>query len=550
MKKKKISKIQLARLISQIFFFILLPGLFVNTFVGIKGLYQGIANNNLDLANDLPNYISAIAILPITLLLGRFFCGWMCAFGSIGDWIYRFSSRLFHIKFKVSEESDRYLKFIKYIILGLFILLIWNIDLSFLDSANPWNAFGVLATVTSVPDFAYAFQYFTVGTILLISILIASAFIERFFCRYLCPLGAVFTILSTLRIVKIKKPGHQCGSCTLCTKKCSMGIPMYRYDKINSGECIQCFQCIPDCPRKNTRVVVAGNDMSPALAGALAVTTITGLYYVGTFVSEAASPASSSSTYSSTATQSKYIDGTYEGSATGFRRATTIVSVTVEDGQISDIEVVSYGDDRKYFSRAYNSVISDILSSQSTDVDAVSGATFSSNGIMNAVANALEKAENNSSSSIESETEAATESTTKATTQTTTEATTKATTETTSKATTETTTKATTQTTTEDTEETTLANEGTYVDGVYEGSGTGFRRGVTKVSVTVEGGNITDIEVVSYGDDAPYFKRAYSTVVSEILSSQSTDVDAVSGATYSSRGIMNAVADALSSAVQ
>ena len=79
---------------------------------------------------------------------------------------------------------------------------------------------------------------------------------------------------------------------------------------------------------------------------------------------------------------------------------------------------------------------------------------------------------------------------------------------------------------------------------------TGFRRSQTTVSVTVKSGKITDIATVSTGDDMPFYNRAYSAVTDEIISSQSTSVDSVSGATFSSRGIMSAVEDALSKAAQ
>ena len=83
-----------------------------------------------------------------------------------------------------------------------------------------------------------------------------------------------------------------------------------------------------------------------------------------------------------------------------------------------------------------------------------------------------------------------------------------------------------------------------YEDGTYTGSGTGFR-GTTNVSVTVEGGYITDITIVSYQDDTPYFNRAQSSVLPDIIDTQGIDVDTVSGATFSSNGIIEAVADAL-----
>ena len=83
-----------------------------------------------------------------------------------------------------------------------------------------------------------------------------------------------------------------------------------------------------------------------------------------------------------------------------------------------------------------------------------------------------------------------------------------------------------------------------YADGVFTGYGNGFR-GTTQVSVTVEGGQITDITVVSYADDSKYFSKASSGMISSILSTQGIDVSTVSGATYSSRGILEAVANAL-----
>ncbi|MBP8640848.1 MAG: FMN-binding protein [Oscillospiraceae bacterium] len=87
-----------------------------------------------------------------------------------------------------------------------------------------------------------------------------------------------------------------------------------------------------------------------------------------------------------------------------------------------------------------------------------------------------------------------------------------------------------------------------YADGTYTGSGTGFHNGTTTVSVTISGGEITDIQTISSQDDGPYYNRAFPTISSEIISEQSSSVDAVSGATFSSKGIMDAVADALSQA--
>lgn len=118
---------------------------------------------------------------------------------------------------------------------------------------------------------------------------------------------------------------------------------------------------------------------------------ITGLSYAGNIFGQDAAAYSEtvSALVSDTGTPGgPYTDGVYTGSASGYK-GTTTVSATVENGYISDVEVLSTDDDRAFFSRAESSVIASILSQQSTQVDAVSGATFSSRGILEAVANAL-----------------------------------------------------------------------------------------------------------------------------------------------------------------
>jgi len=263
-------------------------------------------------------------------------------------------------------------------------------------------------------------------------IVIGSLFVERFFCRYFCPMGAIFSIASKLKIAKIKKTRTKCGRCKVCTNNCKMGIPLYQSDVVNSGECIQCMKCVSACPRSNVKFTVASKDAAPLLVSVAAASVI-GLYYMGnigvsayetsynqTVISDAlsraengtASPeassdanaivapsvsvdtgASAASTPTPTATAtSGYVDGTYTGSGTGFHNGTTTVSVTISNGQITNIQIISTQDDGKYYNSAFSSVTSKIISAQSSSVSAVSGATFSSNGIMSAVADALSQA--------------------------------------------------------------------------------------------------------------------------------------------------------------
>lgn len=499
----------LTRRIIQAASFVLLPGLFISTFAGIKTVYTAILNGTFSVAQNAGDLILVISMLLITAIMGRFFCGFLCSFGSMGDLFWFLGTKLKLRRPKISQRADRLMKGLKYVILIGIVLLIWTVGLSILGgTANPWTIFGMYATLSGWADLS---SLISIGALLLLIIVAGSMLIERFFCRYLCPLGAVFSIVSKFRLFKIRKPAQNCGGCQACTKRCSMGIPLYGMNVVSDSECIDCMNCVEICPRSNVKA-----NPKPALAAAVAVAAMSGMYFAGNLASSAANAETVAAvSQSSTALGSasgQYTDGVYTGSGSGFR-GTTQVQVTVSNGYITDITVLSTGDDNEFFSKAKSSVISQIISSQSVSVDTVSGATFSSNGIIDAVTDALASALGTTSTTSTTSTQETTAGSTA-------------------------------------TEAAASANTASasgsidLADGTYTGSGSGFR-GETTVSVVVKNGTITSIKVTDYSDDQQFFSRAETTVINEIIAGQTPDVDAVSGATYSSNGIMEAVANAL-----
>jgi len=520
---KKIKKSQVLRHVIQFILFLLLPGLYAMTFSELKTVYQMISGGNFNFLQAFPSLVEFVAVMGITLLMGRWFCGWLCAFGAYNDLIYFISRKVFKVKFKVDEKVDSILKYVKYVVLIFIIILSWTMRSNILESISPWDAFG------QITDLSTVFSSLLIGLILLVLITIGAAFIERFFCRYLCPLGAVFSIISKLGITKINKPKADCGKCRACTMNCSMGLKLYKVNGAKGGDCINCLKCTEVCPRNNANVNMLGQDVNQNLAGSVAMATMLGVYGLTNFGADAltksgiiSNDSAISSNATSDSTSQKYKDGTYTGSGQGFHGGTTKVSVTIADGKIANIEILSNGDTPQYFERVSGTITKEILSKQSTSVDTVSGATFSSKGIISAVNDALNQASNSSSSSNtsnnNSETkDGATSSSSKVNQGTT-------------------------------SSNSTSSNQGKYKDGTYTGSGQGFKGGTTKVSVTVANGKIANVETLSNGDTPQYYKKASGTVISNIISKQSTSVDTVSGATYSSKGIMSAVADALSQA--
>lgn len=198
-------------------------------------------------------------------------------------------------------------------------------------------------------------------------------------------------------------------------------------------------------------------------------------------------------------------DGTYKGSANGYGGKVT-VNVTVSKKTMTAIDIVSApGETDSFFQRA-KGVIDEMLTAQSTDVDVVSGATYSSNGIIGAVKNALFGTESNNATAANASNAAGSAPSVSK-----------------------------------------VSESGTWKDGTYTGSGKGFG-GTISVKVTVKDGKISAIDVTSAsGETASYFSKAKG-IIPKMISGQTTNVDAASGATYSSNGIITAVRNALSKA--
>ncbi|WP_313294600.1 4Fe-4S binding protein, partial [Faecalispora jeddahensis] len=253
--------------------------LYISTFSGVKQIYLSIIHQNFNITTLLPQIVEALAIIPVTAFLGRFFCGWMCAFGAMGDLISMLSLKLFKRKFRISERLDRMLKYLKYILLVFLVIAVWTFGINTFSTASPWDAFGMLTVVGQALDFGYVASHLAPALAILALIVLASFFVERFFCRYLCPLGAIFAIASKLRVTSIRKPKAKCGNCRACTRSCPMGIALYKKDTVRSGECIHCFSCVSACPRRNVTLAVSDSDVRPALASAMAVAAMTGIYY-------------------------------------------------------------------------------------------------------------------------------------------------------------------------------------------------------------------------------------------------------------------------------
>ena len=492
LKNKKINWI---KVVIQILSLALIPGLFEGEFAAVGNIVSCIYKGNISWESVKYSVWMLVATVPATVLVGRFFCGFFCSFGAVQDLLWLGSHRLralFPGKRNL-KKADRIFRFAKYAVLFYFIIFVWS-GVTAVKTAGPWQVFGQYVSFGHWPGLK---PLLSVGGILLLVIFIGSLFVQRFFCRYFCPMGAIYSLISQASFLKIDKPRDGCGKCHLCTSKCPMGMDLTKKDRIAGGECISCQKCVSWCPKGNARF----RSRYGVLIG-VGVTCITimvsQLFIEGNLARE--KMADSVKKTAENNAEGNFQNGIYTGTGEGYRGKVT-VTVKVADGKITELVLDDYADDKSYMERAKNRIFQEMISRQNTDVDTVSGATYSSNGLIEAVNKALGNEEGEGKKPEQEESE----------------------------------------------DKQSFIEAGRFqnlTDGIYTGSADAFR-GDVEVQVTVEKQKVTDISILSYCDTEEYFFKAAPAVIEQMKAEQSLNVDAVSGATYSSNGIIHAVANAL-----
>ena len=492
LKNKKINWI---KVVIQILSLALIPGLFEGEFAAVGNIVSCIYKGNISWESVKYSVWMLVATVPATVLVGRFFCGFFCSFGAVQDLLWLGSHRLralFPGKRNL-KKADRIFRFAKYAVLFYFIIFVWS-GVTAVKTAGPWQVFGQYVSFGHWPGLK---PLLSVGGILLLVIFIGSLFVQRFFCRYFCPMGAIYSLISQASFLKIDKPRDGCGKCHLCTSKCPMGMDLTKKDRIAGGEGISCQKCVSWCPKGNARF----RSRYGVLIG-VGVTCITimvsQLFIEGNLARE--KTADSVKKTAGNNAEGNFQNGIYTGTGEGYRGKVT-VTVKVADGKITELVLDDYADDKSYMERAKNRIFQEMISRQNTDVDTVSGATYSSNGLIEAVNKALGNEEGEGKKPEQEESE----------------------------------------------DKQSFIEAGRFqnlTDGIYTGSADAFR-GDVEVQVTVEKQKVTDISILSYCDTEEYFFKAAPAVIEQMKAEQSLNVDAVSGATYSSNGIIHAVANAL-----
>ena len=230
----------------QLVFFAAMPGAFVAGFNGAKQIFLKIGTGDLLTADSF--VLSLLGLCGFTLLFGRFFCGYVCAFGSLGDFVYGLSAlaqkKLLHRRqpFRLPETAVKYGQWVKYLVLAVILALCAGNVYGRLSGADPWEVFSRL-TALRLPSADWG-----VGIALFVLILIGMALQPRFFCQFLCPMGAIFSLLPFAQLHR--DGGHCIPGCSACARRCPVCLKPDE-QSLRSGECIACETCVGTCPKSN-----------------------------------------------------------------------------------------------------------------------------------------------------------------------------------------------------------------------------------------------------------------------------------------------------------
>lgn len=213
-------------------------------------------------------YVLGILVL-FGIFLGRWICGFLCPFGLVQDWLYKIKTP----KVKKSKFT-RALSYLKYVLLVLFVFVItFSFGLKkmtlpgFCKYVCPAGmlegSMGLLSNEANTSLFAMLGPLFTWKFALFVGMMVAAVFIYRFFCRFVCPLGALYGLFNKVSVFGIKVEKSKCIDCGLCVNKCKMDVR-----HVGDQECINCGECMSVCPTnaivwKGSKFMLAGSEITP-----------------------------------------------------------------------------------------------------------------------------------------------------------------------------------------------------------------------------------------------------------------------------------------------
>ncbi|MFC1878583.1 4Fe-4S binding protein [Chloroflexota bacterium] len=217
-------------------------------FGGVVSIYQFFTVGTFVQKIHQSSFVLMILVFILALLFGPVFCGWVCPLGSIQEWIGKIGKRLFKKRYNhlLPYGLDRWLRYLRYIFLAWVLYMTAMSGKLVFSDLDPYHAL---------------FNFWTgevaiSGLIILALTLLLSLFVERPWCKYACPYGALLGITNLFRLFSIRRYEEPCKNCKICTRDCPMNIPVHQVNVVHNHQCISCLECTSEavCPLADTVV--------------------------------------------------------------------------------------------------------------------------------------------------------------------------------------------------------------------------------------------------------------------------------------------------------
>ncbi len=252
----------------------------VEGWLPIEGLMQWkyfLATGHLPRIHPAGFFLFSAFVL-ISFLLRKSFCGWLCPVGTVSEYLWKLGRYTFGRNFLLPRWLDLPLRSLKYLLLAFFLYAVAGMSAAAIAEflASPY------ALVVDVRMLNF-FRYLgATAAFVILGLIVASIFVQNFWCRYLCPYGALMGLAALFSPVRITRKESACIDCAKCAKACPAALPVDRLVQIRSAECIGCLECVAVCPAKDAlSVALAPSPRSGRAIPAWSVAALIAIVFFG-----------------------------------------------------------------------------------------------------------------------------------------------------------------------------------------------------------------------------------------------------------------------------